>query len=107
LARHSGKKHVEWPGDERCPKTARRVAFGINTPLSIEMATNADDKALIELFDTLLEMGRPYALPPQVPAERVRAFRRGFDQMVKDKDFVAEVTKQSLELVYMDGTYRA
>ena len=40
---------------------------------------------------------------PQVPAERVRAFRRAFDQMVKDKDFVAENTKQSLELVYVDG----
>ena len=74
-----------------------------DTPLSIEMATNAEDKALIELFDTPLEMGRPYALPPEVPAERVRAFRRAFDQMVKDKDFVAEMTKQSLELVYMDG----
>jgi tripartite-type tricarboxylate transporter receptor subunit TctC len=33
----------------------------------------------------------------------VRAFRRAFDQMVKDKDFVAETTKQSLELIYMDG----
>ena len=74
-----------------------------DTPLSIEMATNAEDKALIELFDTPLYMGRPYALPPQVPAERVRAFRRAFDQMVKDKDFVAETTKQSLELLYVDG----
>ena len=33
----------------------------------------------------------------------MKAFRRAFDQMVKDKDFVAETTKQSLELVYMDG----
>jgi hypothetical protein len=70
-----------------------------NVPLAMELATNLEDKALFELFDTPLQIGRPYVLPPGVPAERVKAF----NQMVKDKDFIAENTKEGRELEYIDG----
>ena len=29
-------------------------------------------------------------MPPGVPADRVKAIRTGFNQMVKDKDFIAD-----------------
>jgi tripartite-type tricarboxylate transporter receptor subunit TctC len=74
-----------------------------DTPLSMEMANNAEDKALIELFDTPSYLGYPYVLPPQVPAERVRAIRLAFNQMAQDRDFVAENAKESRELSYVDG----
>jgi tripartite-type tricarboxylate transporter receptor subunit TctC len=72
-------------------------------PLAMEIATKADDKALIELFDTPSYVGYPYVLPPDVPIERVKAFRLAFDQMVKDKEFVAENAKESRELAYVSG----
>ena len=74
-----------------------------DTPLSLEKAANAEDKALIELFDTPVQMGRPFVLPPQVPAERVKAIRLAFSQMIKDQDFVAENTKEGRDLAYVDG----
>jgi hypothetical protein len=74
-----------------------------NVPLAMELATKPEDKALFELFDTPLQIGRPYVLPPGVPAERVKAIRTAFNQMVKDKDFIAENTKEGRELEYVDG----
>lgn len=74
-----------------------------NVPLAMELASNPEDKALFELFDTPLQIGRPYVLPPGVPAERVNAIRTAFNQMVKDKDFISENTKEGRELEYIDG----
>ena len=74
-----------------------------NVPLAMELASKPEDKALFELFDTPLQIGRPYVLPPGVPAERVKAIRAAFNQMVKDKDFIAENTKEGRELEYIDG----
>ncbi|MEA2986992.1 MAG: hypothetical protein QOD94_3246, partial [Alphaproteobacteria bacterium] len=74
-----------------------------NVPLAMELASKPEDKALFELFDTPLQIGRPYVLPPGVPAERVKAIRTAFNQMVRDKDFIAENTKEGRELEYIDG----
>jgi len=74
-----------------------------NVPLAMELASNPQDKALFELFDTPLQIGRPYVLPPSVPADRVKAIRTAFNQMVKDKDFIEENTKEGRELEYIDG----
>jgi len=74
-----------------------------NVPLAMELATNPEDKALFELFDTPLQIGRPYVMPPGVPAERVKAIRTAFNQLVKDKDFITENEKEGRELEYIDG----
>ena len=49
------------------------------------------------------EYARPYFLPPDVPAERVRALRRAFDATMKDPAFIAEADKIQLELKPMTG----
>jgi tripartite-type tricarboxylate transporter receptor subunit TctC len=74
-----------------------------NVPLAMELASKPEDKALFELFDTPLQIGRPYVMPPGVPAERVKAIRTAFNQMVKDKDFITENEKEGRELEYIDG----
>jgi len=74
-----------------------------NVPLALELATNPDDKALLEFSDARLAIGRPFMLPPGVPAERVKALRAAFDQMVKDKDFLADAEKEGRELDIVGG----
>ena len=44
------------------------------------------------------EYGRPYFLPPDVPAERVEALRRAFDATMKDEGFVADAAKIGFEV---------
>ncbi len=74
-----------------------------NVPLALELATNAEDKALLELNDARLEIGRPFLIPPGVPAERVKALRAAFAAMVKDKDFLADAEKQKHEIDAVGG----
>jgi tripartite-type tricarboxylate transporter receptor subunit TctC len=49
-------------------------------------------------------MGRPFAMPPGVPAERVAAMRRAFDETLKDPGFLAEAAKLQLEIDPLSGT---
>jgi tripartite-type tricarboxylate transporter receptor subunit TctC len=74
-----------------------------DVPLTMELASNAEDKALLELIDSRLQIGRPYVLPPDVPADRVKAIRAAFDAMVKDKDFLADAAKEKRDIDYVSG----
>jgi tripartite-type tricarboxylate transporter receptor subunit TctC len=49
------------------------------------------------------EYGRPYFLPPDVPAPRVQALRRAFDATMKDAGFLAEAAKLQLDVSPMTG----
>ena len=48
-------------------------------------------------------IGRPYFLPPDVPAERVEALRRAFDATMKDEGFFAEATRIGLDVDPLTG----
>ena len=49
------------------------------------------------------EYGRPYFLPPDVPAERVEALRRAFDATMRDQAFIADAARLQLEIDPMTG----
>jgi hypothetical protein len=38
-------------------------------------------------------MARPYAAPPEVPADRAKALREAFDATHRDKEFLAEAIR--------------
>jgi tripartite-type tricarboxylate transporter receptor subunit TctC len=44
------------------------------------------------------EIGRPLAGPPDVPADRVRALRRAFDETIKDPEYLADAKQASVDL---------
>jgi tripartite-type tricarboxylate transporter receptor subunit TctC len=67
-------------------------------PTMLELGkTDADRQALTMMF-ARTEYGRPYFVPPDVPAARVEALRRAFDATMKDPDFVADAAQLQLEL---------
>ena len=74
-----------------------------NVPLAMDLATNPEDKALLELSDARLDIGRPFMLPPGVPPERVKALRSAFVQMTKDKEFLADAEKSKHEIDVVSG----
>ena len=43
--------------------------------------------------------------PPALPAERLKMLRDAFNATMKDKDFVADATKQKLDLEPEDGEH--
>jgi tripartite-type tricarboxylate transporter receptor subunit TctC len=74
-----------------------------NVPLAAELARNDKERAALDLILTQQVMGRPFAAPPKVPADRVTALRRAFDQSLKDPDLLAEAEKAQLEIAPVDG----
>ncbi len=57
---------------------------------------NDTDRKVLKVIFNQLEFGRPYVLPPGVPADRVEAFRKAFDATMKDPEFLAEAKKLQL-----------
>ncbi|HEU0071656.1 MAG TPA: tripartite tricarboxylate transporter substrate-binding protein [Alphaproteobacteria bacterium] len=74
-----------------------------NVPTVMELARTDKERAALELILAGQAMGRPFAAPPGVPADRVQALRRAFDATMKDPAFVAEADKQKLELQPVSG----
>ena len=75
----------------------------MGVPLAIDYAKTEDDRKVMELIFSQLVFGRPYVLPPGVPAERVAALRRAFMAALRDKDTLAEAAKMKLDLDALPG----
>lgn len=69
-----------------------------NVPRLIDLATNDEQRRMFEFVSTDVAMERPYAAPPAIPAERLAAYRHGFEQMVKDAEFLATAEKQDMDI---------
>jgi tripartite-type tricarboxylate transporter receptor subunit TctC len=77
-------------GFEKHPKLS-------DVPFAPDLARNADDLSLMQAAFAGLGVGRPYVMPPGVPAARVQAVQKGFVQTFKDPDFLATSGKLQLE----------
>ena len=53
---------------------------------------------VIELVLSQGQFGRPFVLPPGVPAERVAALRKAFMAAFRDKSLLAEADKMRLDI---------
>ena len=75
----------------------------MGVPNAATLTANAEDKAALELIAGQQLFGRPYAVAPEVPAERVAILRKAFADVMKDKDFLAEVERLKLTVSYAPG----
>src|SRR5258708_2542379 len=69
-----------------------------DVPLILDLAKSDADRQALVLAVARVEFGRPFFLPPNVPAERVAALRSAFDATMKDQDFPTEEDKAKLEV---------
>ena len=53
---------------------------------------------MFDLIFGLQAIGRPFAAPPGIPAERAAALRSAFMAMTKDERFLAEAQRLSLDV---------
>jgi len=60
-------------------------------------------KQILRLVTSRQIIGRPFAAPPGVPADRAEALRRAFDATLKDPAFLAEADKLQLEVNPVTG----
>src|SRR3954447_7590679 len=65
-------------------------------PFALDLVSNPDDKLLLTAAFAPLQSGRPYLMPPGVPADRVAAMQAAFMDTFKDPEFLAEADKRGL-----------
>ena len=94
-----------WPNDgtidvvlQSDPKAADLAAPSIS-----ELAKSADDRALVNLVLAGDQIGKPLAMTPDVPKDRLQAMRVAYERMVKDPDFLATAEKARIEVAPVFG----
>lgn len=66
-------------------------------------AKNDEAKQVVDLIFGQLALGRIYAAPPGIPAERVTALRAAFMSTMADKEFLADAEKTRIDIIPTTG----
>jgi tripartite-type tricarboxylate transporter receptor subunit TctC len=69
-----------------------------DVPLALDLARTPKERQVMKLIFSRQVWGRPFFTTPGVPADRVAALRKAFDETMKDPKFRADTEKQKLEI---------
>lgn len=75
---------------------ARKEPSLPDVPLLMDLVENENDRLLVQQASAPIAIGRPYAFPPEVPQDRVRALREAFWAVVNDLEFDQDAQKLKL-----------
>ena len=78
----------------------RRIVDGSKSgvrPIS-DFAKTDEQRSLIELLLISSELGRSFAAPPRLPADRIAALRDAFDKSMKDGEMLAEAQQRQIDI---------
>jgi tripartite-type tricarboxylate transporter receptor subunit TctC len=81
----------------------RQPLAGVNAPSIHSFAKTDEQHAILTFYNSNAELGRPIMTTPGVPADRLAALRKAFQDTVKDKEFQEEAKKGGLDLQVMSG----
>jgi tripartite-type tricarboxylate transporter receptor subunit TctC len=87
LVQFSLKKHPELP----------------DVPTVVELARNDEERAILRAVMNASEVGTAYFTMPGVPADRVAALRRAFDETMKDPEFLADAQRIKITVNPLSG----
>ncbi len=73
-------------------------------PRTVDFARSAEDRQIMELVYAQQEFGRPFVMPPNVPAERVAALRKAFVEALNDKELLAEAERLKIDVTPVEGS---
>jgi tripartite-type tricarboxylate transporter receptor subunit TctC len=69
-----------------------------DVPFAPDLVGNEEDRLVMQAAFAPLALGRPFLMPPGLPAERVAALRQAFAATMADPEFLAEGEKIGLDL---------
>jgi tripartite-type tricarboxylate transporter receptor subunit TctC len=71
-----------------------------HVPSIYKYAKSDDQRYFLRFILSSTEFGRPYVLPPGVPAERVALMRKAMAAAAKDPELVAEAAKSKIDMTF-------
>ena len=81
----------------------KREADLPDVPLWSELGRDAEQRQVLEVLSGDVAVGRPFLTSPGVPAERVAALRKAFDDTMADPAFLAETAKARMDINPVGG----
>jgi tripartite-type tricarboxylate transporter receptor subunit TctC len=75
----------------------------LRVPTVFAYAKTEEQRQILEVHGSSLELGRPFLAPPNVPRERVAALRQAFDRTMTDDAFLAEARQTNLKVEAKSG----
>jgi tripartite-type tricarboxylate transporter receptor subunit TctC len=82
---------------ERTPMTAYKA------PSVFDYIKSEDERRIVALYSSSIELGRPMVAPPGTPAERVTALRNALTVTLADPALLADAQKQKLDITLVSG----
>jgi tripartite-type tricarboxylate transporter receptor subunit TctC len=83
--------------------TERDPVPELKVPTVFAYAKTDEQRKILEVHASSLELGRPILAPPNVPADRVAALRRAFDAAMTDPALLAEAKQLKLTVETRSG----
>ncbi len=72
-------------------------------PNVVELADNAEARAILKFMVALSTIGRAFAGPPDMAPEALAILRKAFDAMLADETFLADAKKRGADIEPMSG----
>jgi tripartite-type tricarboxylate transporter receptor subunit TctC len=74
-----------------------------DVPLALDLIDDPQKKQVLYINFAPQAIGRPFAAPPGIPADRKAALAKAFDETMKDPDLLAEAAREKIDIGPMSG----
>lgn len=74
-----------------------------DVPLALDLIDDPQKKQILYITFAPQQIGRPFAAPPSIPADRHAALSKAFDDTMKDPALLAEAAKEKMDIAPMTG----
>jgi tripartite-type tricarboxylate transporter receptor subunit TctC len=71
-----------------------------NVPTIFSRLKSEEDRKVVGFLNSAIEYGRPFAVPPGVPKERLATLQEALRKAIADPDFVAEAKQMKFTITY-------
>jgi tripartite-type tricarboxylate transporter receptor subunit TctC len=99
--------HMQWLNDKKVnviiQAALKKQPELADVPLASELVKDPEQLQILKLLLTTQEMARPFAAPPDIPADRKAALIAAFEKTMQDPEFLAEAQKLSMDVNPLDA----
>jgi tripartite-type tricarboxylate transporter receptor subunit TctC len=100
-------RHAKWLAEKKInvivQSSFKRVPELGDVPLVMEQTNDKEKLQILKLILAAQEMARPFAAPPDIPADRKAALVAAFDRTMKDPDYLADAVKMKIDVNPVSG----
>ena len=75
----------------------------LGAPSILDFAKTPEQRRILTIFSSSVELGRPIVTPPGVPIDRVTALQQSFEKVMSDPDLLAEAKKLRMDVATITG----